>query len=58
MSQIVQDDRRLVGAHVDLEVREQLLALARREDRSLASIVRRALTRELEQAHSDEGDDA
>ena len=45
---MVQDDRKLVGAHVDAEVREKLLDLARREDRSLASVVRRALARELE----------
>ena len=59
MSQLVQDDRKLVGAHVDREVREKLLALARREDRSLASIVRRALARELERGPDDmEGDRA
>jgi hypothetical protein len=54
MSQFVQEDRKLVGAHVDREVREKLLALARREDRSLASIVRRALARELERGPDNE----
>jgi predicted transcriptional regulator len=54
MGQLVEDDRKLVGAHVDREVREQLLALARREDRSVASIVRRALSREIEREHTDE----
>ena len=53
MSQLVQDDRKLVGAHVGAEMRGQLLALAREEDRSLASIVRRALARELEHAHNE-----
>ena len=53
MGQLVEDDRKLVGAHVDREVREQLLALARREDRSVASIVRRALSREIEREHTD-----
>ena len=54
MSQLVQDDRKIVGAQVDAEVREKLLALARREDRSLASVVRRALARELERDHHEE----
>ncbi len=52
MTQLVQDERKtLVATHVDVDVREQLAALARREDRSLASIIRRALARELERAH-------
>ena len=51
MAQIVQDDRRLVGARVDPQVREQLFALARREDRSVSSVVRRALVREIERDH-------
>ena len=54
MAQIVQDDRRLVGARVDPQVREQLFALARREDRSVSSVVRRALVREIERDHDEE----
>lgn len=56
MGQLVQDDHktRLVGAQVGEELREQLMALARREDRSLASVVRRALERELERVHDEE----
>ncbi len=57
MSQLAQDDHKtLVGAQVGEELREQLIALVRREDRSLASVVRRALERELERAQADEGD--
>ena len=43
-----------VGAHVEDEIRAQLLDLAREEDRSLASVIRRALDRELERAHADD----
>ena len=43
----------LVGAQVDEEFREQLMALARKEDRSLASLIRRALARALELAEEE-----
>ena len=57
MGQLAQE-RAFVGAHVDRLTRAELLALARREDR-LASIIRRALARELERADTHEqGDDA
>jgi len=48
MTQVAQEHRRFVGAHVDHGTRAQLLELARDEDRSLASVMRRALDRELE----------
>jgi hypothetical protein len=54
MAHFETDDCRLVSAHVDAKVREKLLAVARREDRSLASLIRRALVRELELAHDEE----
>ena len=37
-----------VGAFVDREQRQQLVELARKRDRSVSSIVRRALAAELE----------
>ena len=37
-----------VGAFVDPEHRQQLVELARKRDRSMSSIVRRALAAELE----------
>ena len=43
-------DRSLVSAWVDQERREELVELARRQDRSVSSIVRRAIDRELERA--------
>lgn len=36
-----------IGAFVDVEQREQLVALAKREDRSVSAGVRRALAAEL-----------
>ena len=56
MAQLVQDDRRLVGARVDAQVREKLIALAVREDRSVSSIVRRALVREIERGSDEEAE--
>ena len=51
VGQLVQEQRSvLVAAHVDRVVHERLLEVARGEDRSLASLVRRALDRELERA--------
>jgi hypothetical protein len=43
-------DREIVAAHVDREQRAALLALARLEDRSLSSVVRRAIAAELDRA--------
>ena len=58
MDQLVQAHRSFVGAHVDQDTRAALLELARDEDRSLASVIRRALERELrerlEQAEQEE----
>ena len=60
MQQGVRDRRRsaLVATHVDPRIREQLVALAQREDRSVSSIIRRALDRELERTGDDEMEDA
>jgi predicted DNA-binding protein len=44
------DRRGLVAAHLDREQRDRLAALARTEDRSIASILRRAIAAELERA--------
>ena len=41
-------ERQFVGAWVDQEQREQLTELARQEDRSVSSLIRRALNRELQ----------
>ena len=58
MSQLVVDIAQdgLVGANVDEDVREQLVELARRKDRSVDSIIRRALTRELERGSENEAE--
>jgi len=48
MGQLEQGQRIFVGAHVAEQTRARLLKLARDEDRSLASVIRRALERELE----------
>jgi hypothetical protein len=51
MSQLAQDAPKseLVAAHVDSMTRDELVALARQEDRSVASIVRRALAAYLDE---------
>ena len=52
MAQLVQERRSvLVAAHVDPAVHERLLEVARGEDRSLASVIRRSLDRELRSVH-------
>jgi predicted transcriptional regulator len=55
MSQLapVQNQRRteFIGTHVDEETRARLVALARREDRSVSAVLRRAVDRELERVH-------
>ena len=55
MSQLAQEkskrrERVHVGAYVDAEVRHDLLELARERDRSVSSILRRALRAELNRA--------
>ena len=52
MTQLAQEQRSFVGAHVTEQTRAQLLELARDEDRSLASVIRRPLERELQRAHT------
>jgi hypothetical protein len=49
MSQLGQEKGRVyIGAQVDRGQRDELVRLARRRDRSVSSIIRRALTAELE----------
>jgi hypothetical protein len=49
MSQRGQEkDRVYIGAQVDRGQRDELVRLGRRRDRSVSSIIRRALTAELE----------
>jgi ribbon-helix-helix CopG family protein len=43
-------DRELVATHVDPEQHAALVALARSEDRSISSVLRRAIAAELERA--------
>jgi predicted transcriptional regulator len=43
-------DRELVATHVDPDQHAALVALARSEDRSISSVVRRAIAAELERA--------
>ena len=55
MSQLAQEEperheRVHIGAYVDAEVRDDLLELARERDRSVGSILRRALRAELDRA--------
>jgi predicted transcriptional regulator len=56
MSQVAQDDApktELIATHVDELTRAELLALARTEDRSVASIVRRALREFLDRGDNE-----
>jgi hypothetical protein len=53
MPQLAQEHRSFVGAHVDQGTRAQLREVARDEDRSLASVIRRALDRELARVRTD-----
>jgi predicted transcriptional regulator len=49
MSPLAQEkDRVYIGAQVDRGQRDDLIRLARRRDRSVSSIIRRALAAELE----------
>jgi predicted transcriptional regulator len=52
MSQLAQDSPKteFIGTHVDPLTRDELIALARREDRSMSWVLRRALTAYLERA--------
>jgi tRNA isopentenyl-2-thiomethyl-A-37 hydroxylase MiaE len=45
-------EREYVGAYVDAREREKLYELAQREDRSVSSVVRRALQAELERSRA------
>lgn len=59
MSQIAPryGERQFVGAWVDQEQRELLTELARQEDRSVSSLIRRALDRELQRAAKPDDDE-
>jgi predicted transcriptional regulator len=46
MSQIAQ--REHIGAYVDADQRKQLIELARRDDRSVSSVIRQALKAHVE----------
>ena len=52
MSQVA--ERTHIGAYVDAEQRRQLVELARRDDRSVSSVIRQALTAHVERAYRDE----
>jgi predicted transcriptional regulator len=54
MSQVVRDS--LVATHVDERTRDRLHELARKQDRSLAAVLRIAVEHELER-HGDEQED-
>lgn len=61
MSQLAADiapNTELVATHVDEVTRAELLALARREDRSVSWILRRAIDRELERGNDNETGEA
>jgi post-segregation antitoxin (ccd killing protein) len=56
MVQLVRDrDRVHIGAHVDREQRDELVQLARQRDRSVSSILRIAIARELARTSQDVG---
>jgi predicted transcriptional regulator len=46
MSQVA--ERTHIGAYVDRELRRQLIELARRDDRSVSSVIRQALKAHVE----------
>jgi hypothetical protein len=48
-------ERQFIGAWVNQEQRELVAELARQEDRSVSSVIRRALERELQRAAKLEG---
>ena len=51
MSQLDQErDRVNIGAQIDRRQRDELIRVARRRDRSVSSIIRRALAAELERS--------
>jgi predicted transcriptional regulator len=53
MSQLAQEkDRVYVGAQVDRRQRDELIRLAQERDRSVSSIIRRAVAAELERRDS------
>jgi predicted transcriptional regulator len=55
MAELAQDAPRdeFIGAYVDTLTRAELLALARREDRSLSSVIRRALREFLDRGDNE-----
>jgi hypothetical protein len=56
MSQLARDrDRVHIGAHVDRRQAERLVELARERDRSVSSILRIAIARELARTSKDVG---
>jgi predicted transcriptional regulator len=51
MNQLAQEkDRVHIGAYVDCEQAQRIVRLARERDRSVSSIIRRALAAELERS--------
>jgi predicted transcriptional regulator len=53
MTGTVREDKRHIGAYLDLARARRLVELARREDRSVSSVIRRAIEAELERADGD-----
>ena len=51
MSQVA--ERTHIGAYVDAEQRRQLIELARRDDRSVSSVIRQALKAHVEREYRD-----
>ena len=51
MTQIA--ERTHIGAYVEAEQRQQLIELARREDRSVSSVIRQALKAHVEREHGE-----
>jgi len=47
-------ERAHIGAYVEAEQRRQLIELARRDDRSVSSVIRAALTAHVEREYRDE----
>lgn len=48
------DDRVHVGAYVDADAARQLVELAQRDDRSVSSVLRIAITEHIQRAVTDE----
>jgi predicted transcriptional regulator len=54
MTQIA--ERTHIGAYVEAEQRQQLIELARRDDRSVSSVIRQALKAHVEREYGDEAE--